>query len=87
MAKLTVCKCCHGAVSDEADTCPHCGQPEPGKDMRGWETEARLLISQGKMINAIKLVREKTGLGLKGRKIWSSRGPVEALNVAVTAGR
>jgi ribosomal protein L7/L12 len=30
--------------------------------------EARLLVERGSMIEAIKLVREKTGLGLKEAK-------------------
>ena len=30
-----------------------------------WETEARALLAQGEKYNAIKLVREKTGLGMR----------------------
>jgi ribosomal protein L7/L12 len=33
-----------------------------------WETEARSLLAQGQKINAIKLVRERTGLGLAEAK-------------------
>lgn len=29
MPKLGICKCCSGKVSNEAPTCPHCGQPDP----------------------------------------------------------
>src|ERR1035437_8709480 len=27
--KLGWCTCCHARVSSEANTCPHCGQPNP----------------------------------------------------------
>jgi ribosomal protein L7/L12 len=54
-------------VSVEANSCPHCGQPEPtGKGW--WEAKARNLLNEGNKINAIKLVREASGLGLKEAK-------------------
>lgn len=34
----------------------------------GWQSEARVLVDQGKKIAAIKVVREQTGLGLKEAK-------------------
>ncbi len=37
------------------------------------DAEARLLISDGKLISAIKLVREKKGLGLKEAKAYVER--------------
>jgi RNA polymerase subunit RPABC4/transcription elongation factor Spt4 len=67
--KLTSCRCCGAYVSEEAQTCPKCGQPQPGLGAtREWESEARLLVAQGKKINAIKLVREATGFGLREAK-------------------
>lgn len=70
MATLTLCRCCKARISDEAATCPACGQPEParGAPWEAWHAEARALTAAGKKINAIKLVREKTGLGLKEAK-------------------
>ena len=65
--QLTHCRCCNGLVSDQAKWCPHCGQPEPGPTPT-WEVEARNLVRQGKKINAIKMVRESTGMGLKEAK-------------------
>jgi Ribosomal protein L7/L12 C-terminal domain len=64
--KLSGCRCCHGSVSEEARVCPHCGQPSPV--VSSWEGEARNLAARGQAIEAIKLVREKTGLGLKEAK-------------------
>jgi hypothetical protein len=29
MPRLIYCRCCHKAVSSEATTCPHCGDPDP----------------------------------------------------------
>jgi hypothetical protein len=54
-------------VSSEARTCPHCGQPDPFTD-DGWIAEARRKLAQGKSINAIKIVRDATGMGLKEAK-------------------
>jgi hypothetical protein len=65
MAKLGACHCCGGRVSSEAPTCPHCGQPVPFLD--GLDG-ARLELRRGNKINAIKLVREITNLGLKEAK-------------------
>ena len=72
MANLGVCKTCKGMVSDEAMSCPHCGQPWPYVSATGTEdprfSEARQLVKSGRKIEAIKLVRESTGLGLKEAK-------------------
>jgi ribosomal protein L7/L12 len=56
------CRCCKAQVSSEARTCPHCGQPRPFADGL---VEARNELANGRKINAIKLVREATGLDLK----------------------
>jgi ribosomal protein L7/L12 len=37
------------------------------------ESAARVLVSQGKKIQAVKLVRDHTGLGLKEAKDWVER--------------
>ena len=36
--------------------------------MNTWQDEAKYLVTQGRKIEAIKIVREKTGLGLKEAK-------------------
>jgi hypothetical protein len=67
---LGYCRCCSGKVSREAVTCPHCGQPSPyqfGDDGYG---EARAQLKQGNKITAIKLVREKSGMGLAEAKAF-----------------
>lgn len=66
MAKLGVCKSCRGKVSDEARTCPHCGQPDPYDEQ--WSASLRPFLDRGDLIGAIKLVREITGWGLKEAK-------------------
>jgi Ribosomal protein L7/L12 C-terminal domain len=72
MAKLGVCKTCKGMVSDQATSCPHCGQPWPYVSAGSTEdprlNEARQLAGNGRKIEAIKLVRDATGLGLKEAK-------------------
>jgi large subunit ribosomal protein L7/L12 len=59
-------------VSDEAMSCPHCGQPWPYVSATGTEdprfSEARQLAKNGRKIEAIKAVRDITGLGLKEAK-------------------
>lgn len=42
--------------------------PTPSLDAGNWQLEARSLVQQGKKIDAIKLCRERTGLGLKEAK-------------------
>jgi len=73
MAELGVCRTCGGTVSSEATSCPHCGQPMPytsrqdaGSSMS--HSKARELLRQGRKIEAIKVVREETGLGLREAK-------------------
>ncbi|HLY61979.1 MAG TPA: 50S ribosomal protein L7/L12 [Terriglobia bacterium] len=72
MATLGVCKACKGVVSDEATSCPHCGQPSPYVNSGGTGdprlAEARELNRNGRKIEAIKRVREVTGLGLREAK-------------------
>lgn len=73
MAQLGVCRTCGKMVSSEAISCPHCGQPMPytdGKviDSSRPHSRAQDLLRQGRKIEAIKVVREETGLGLKEAK-------------------
>ena len=63
MPTLGFCKCCGWGVSNEATACPHCGQPNPYES----DLLARALRS-GNKINAIKIIREARGIGLKEAK-------------------
>ena len=65
MIQVGFCKACRGQVSEEAKTCPRCGQPEPFETV---PEEIRLLAVRGQAIEAIKKLRELTGLGLKEAK-------------------
>jgi ribosomal protein L7/L12 len=72
--QLGFCKCCGGQVSLEAVTCPHCGQPRPYDT--GYDKDqvpigqVKRLVRQGNRIDAIKLVRERTGWGLDKAKAY-----------------
>ena len=65
--KLVPCRCCGQRVSEEATACPGCGQPFPQPD-GDWMVEAKRLLMRGRKIDAIKLVREQSQLGLKEAK-------------------
>lgn len=65
MAKLGPCRTCQKEVSSDARSCPHCGQPFPF--LAGLEA-AEGLFRAGRTIDAIKSVRQATGLGLKEAK-------------------
>jgi len=65
MIRLGFCKACKGNVSEEAMACPKCGQPEPYEPL---PADIDLLISRGLVIDAIKRVRELTGMDLKDSK-------------------
>jgi len=66
MLKLGMCRCCSGKVSNEAKSCPHCGQPDPYSDI--YEEKIQALLRRGEKIQAIKLIRDMTGCGLKEAK-------------------
>lgn len=56
--------------------------PDPNEGMSPMDIEARDLVRQGKKIHAIKLVRERTGMGLKEAKDYvESRWWMEAPKV------
>ena len=67
MPYLTFCKCCARTISSEAETCVHCGQPNPQD-----ESKSRLIVlarQTGNKIAAIKLIRESNpSLDLKEAK-------------------
>ena len=65
MIALGFCKACKGRVSQEAKSCPHCGQPEPYQPL---PDDIRLLVARGNKIEAIKRLRELTGMDLKDSK-------------------
>lgn len=64
MPVLGVCRCCRGKVSSEASACPHCGQPNPYDE---W-IEVKDLVRLGHPIQAIKLVKDRTGWDLQKAK-------------------
>jgi predicted RNA-binding Zn-ribbon protein involved in translation (DUF1610 family) len=64
--RLVLCRCCGAQVSNQAATCPRCGQPDPG--VHDWIGKAKAAVSQRKMIDAIKIVRQYSGLDLKEAK-------------------
>ena len=65
MVPLGLCKTCKRAVSQEAKSCPACGQPEPYQPV---PDDVRLLMGRGQKIQAIKQIQEVTGMGLKEAK-------------------
>jgi ribosomal protein L7/L12 len=68
------CTRCQKFVSPDAARCPHCGAwlsqaddaPEPNHE--SLEDEIRSLLRQGRNIEAIKLYRQQTGVGLAAAK-------------------
>ena len=66
MDRLGLCKCCSGKVSNEAISCPHCGQPEPFSDSVN-EKMRDLLKKHGK-VPAIKEYRDFTDCTLAEAK-------------------
>jgi ribosomal protein L7/L12 len=68
------CTRCQKTVALDAARCPHCGAwlsqladvPEPNHD--SLENEIRSLLRQGRNVEAIKLYRQQTGVGLAAAK-------------------
>jgi hypothetical protein len=86
------CPFCAEEVQDAAVYCKHCHRDLPGAATfastsfpaphSAWEAEARKLALEGKMIEAIKKVREGTGLGLAEAKAKVDRWRQESPNAA-----
>jgi len=69
MSTLGLCRYCSEKISTGATICPYCGQAAPYSSLPSFDdSEVRLLVKQGKKIQAIKLLREITGWGLKKAK-------------------
>jgi ribosomal protein L7/L12 len=68
------CPFCDEALPAGATECPHCGafvgaEPAPPQaDVRQLAAQLRVLLAEGRKLEAIKLYREATGVGLQEAK-------------------
>jgi hypothetical protein len=71
MSHPRFCAACGSALTASARFCASCGAPvtaATAATSSGLDSEVRQLLQSGQMIEAVKLVRERTGLGLKEAK-------------------
>lgn len=64
MANFGACRRCTASVSDEDRVCPYCGQTDPYRDFHPWELLAYEEVKKGNQSEAVKIVRQHTGLGV-----------------------
>ena len=61
---LSPCRCCEREISDEAPTCPYCGQPDPhgkARDEKLFEDKVKNLIRRGDRVAARRQIIERFG--------------------------
>ena len=54
--KLNPCRDCYEAVSESADTCPHCGADRPNMSWQTWEAHKKLLEEKIELIEESRKV-------------------------------
>lgn len=65
---MNLCPKCNGEIPSGVRICPHCGRDLAMIADRSVQDQIRSLLLEGKKIEAIKIYREATGLGLKESK-------------------